>query len=136
MPYPDHFDWVGRGTGAADAVRLLSRHTIWVGDREYTPEQFIELFPAGRYSLDNQMKEANEVHSQLTEISPLQDQIGGDYYKELAIQPYEYSYKNNLNPLQHTVIKYITRYNKKGGKKDLEKAIHTIKVLMHLEYGE
>lgn len=80
--------------------------------------------------------EAIRAASEEIKNSPLADQIGGNYYSMLAIQPYEYSFKNKLDPLQHTVIKYVTRFRAKGGRKDLEKAIHTLQVLMHLEYGE
>lgn len=62
-------------------------------------------------------------------------QVGGDHYKHLKIQPMEYSMKNNLNACQHTAIKYITRYKTKGGKMDLEKAIHCIQLLIEMEYS-
>lgn len=62
-------------------------------------------------------------------------QIDGNHYKLLAIQPMEYSMKNKLDACQHTAIKYITRFRDKGGKKDLEKAIHCIQMLMEFEYG-
>lgn len=67
--------------------------------------------------------------------SALDVQIDGNHYKSLAIQPMEYSMKNKLDACQHTAIKYITRFREKGGKKDLEKAIHCIQMLMEFEYG-
>jgi hypothetical protein len=67
--------------------------------------------------------------------SALDVQVDGSHYKSLAIQPMEYSMKNNLDACQHTAIKYITRFREKGGKKDLEKAIHCIQMLMEFEYG-
>jgi hypothetical protein len=67
--------------------------------------------------------------------SALDEQIDGSHYKSLAIQPMEYSMKNNLDACQHTAIKYITRFREKGGKKDLQKAIHCIEMLMEFEYG-
>ncbi len=68
--------------------------------------------------------------------SALDSQIGGDHYKTMKIQPIEYSMKNELNACQHTAIKYVTRYKSKGGKQDLLKAIHTIQLLIELEYPE
>jgi hypothetical protein len=62
-------------------------------------------------------------------------QVGGDHYKHMKIQPMEYSMANNLNACQHTAIKYITRYKTKGGKMDLEKAIHCIQLLIEMEYS-
>lgn len=63
----------------------------------------------------------------------LATQVGGDHYKKLAIQPMEYSMKNNLNACQHTIIKYVTRYKDKGGIEDLKKARHTIDMLIEME---
>ena len=60
-------------------------------------------------------------------------QVGGDHYTKLAIQPMEYSMKNQLNACQHTAIKYVTRYKDKDGVKDLRKAIHTIEMLIEFE---
>jgi len=68
-------------------------------------------------------------------MSAINEQVGGDHYKHMPIQPMEYSMKNNLNACQHTAIKYITRYGAKGGKQDLLKAIHCIEMLIEMEYG-
>jgi len=65
--------------------------------------------------------------------SPLQTQIGGDHYTKLAIQPMQYSMKNGLDPLQHTIIKYVTRFRDKAGIEDLEKAKHCIDMLIEHE---
>jgi len=67
--------------------------------------------------------------------SALKEQIGGDHYKKLAIQPMEYSFRNKLDPCQHTIIKYVTRFRDKNGKEDLIKAKHCIDMLIELEYG-
>ncbi len=64
---------------------------------------------------------------------PLAHQVGGDHYKSLAIQPIEYITKNNLPYCEANVVKYITRWRDKGGKKDLEKAKHYIDLLISLE---
>ena len=64
--------------------------------------------------------------------SPLTTQIGGDHYTKLAIQPMQYSMENGLDALQHTVIKYVTRFRDKNGIEDLEKAKHCIDMLIEL----
>ena len=68
-------------------------------------------------------------------VTAFSTQVGGNHYTKLAIQPMEYSFKNKLDPAQHTAIKYITRFRDKGGKRDLEAAKHVIDMLMELEYG-
>lgn len=60
----------------------------------------------------------------------------GSHYKDLAIQPMEYSMKNKLDACQHTAIKYVTRFRNKGGHEDLKKAIHAIEMLIEFEYGD
>ena len=65
--------------------------------------------------------------------NPLKEQVGGDYYSKLAIQPAVYAEHNKLSYLQGNAIKYITRYKDKGGVEDLYKAIHTVKLLIELE---
>ena len=61
------------------------------------------------------------------------NQIGGNHYSKLKIDPYEYAMENNLNPLQMNAIKYITRYKDKNGIEDLKKALHTINRLIDYE---
>lgn len=65
----------------------------------------------------------------------LSKQVAGDHYKDMAIQPIEFSMRNGLNACQHSVIKYICRYKAKDGRQDLEKAKHFIDLLIQLEYG-
>ena len=79
-----------------------------------------------------------EAHTE--ETKPIQQenkatdtQIGGDHYTKLAIQPMRYSMENGLDALQHTVIKYVTRFRDKNGIEDLEKAKHCIDMLIEFE---
>ena len=69
-------------------------------------------------------------------MSAFDNQEGGNHYLKLAIQPIQYSMKNKLDPLQHTAIKYITRFRDKAGLEDLKKARHAIDMLIEMEYGE
>lgn len=80
----------------------------------------------------NQQNDSDEQES----INPLDVQIGGNWYKEMKIQPAEYNYANQFNWFQGEVNKYVARYQKKNGRKDLEKAIHIIEMLIELEYPE
>ena len=69
------------------------------------------------------------------ELDVLEDEIDAHYAK-LAIQPMQYSMANGLDPMQHTIIKYVTRFRDKGGKRDLLAARKTIDMLIEYEYGE
>ena len=66
-------------------------------------------------------------------MSAYDKQEGGDHYTKLAIQPMQYSMANGLDPLQHTIIKYVTRFRDKGGVSDLLKARHCIDLLIEYE---
>ena len=70
---------------------------------------------------------------QYHEGSKLNEQVGGDHYSKLAIQPVTYINANGLSYLQGNVIKYVTRYKDKNGLQDLEKAKHYIDLLIELE---
>ena len=71
---------------------------------------------------------------QYLEGSKLREQVGGDHYSKLAIQPVTYINANGLSYLQGNVIKYITRFKSKGTPlQDLEKAKHYIDMLIELE---
>jgi hypothetical protein len=62
-------------------------------------------------------------------------QVSGDHYKDMTIQPVDYIHKNGLSFLEGNVIKYITRHRTKGGRADVEKALHYCELLLQLEYG-
>ena len=78
-----------------------------------------------------------ELHTE--ETKPIQQesatntQVGGNHYTKLAIQPMRYSMENGLDALQHTVIKYVTRFRDKNGIEDLEKAKHCLDMLIEFE---
>ena len=71
---------------------------------------------------------------QYHEGSKLREQVGGDHYSKLAIQPVTYINANGLNYLAGNVVKYITRYKHKGKTlEDLKKAKHYVEMLIELE---
>lgn len=65
--------------------------------------------------------------------SSLDKQVSGNHYKDLPIQPVEYIYANALGYFEGNVIKYVSRWRKKNGIADLEKAKHYIDLLIELE---
>lgn len=66
-------------------------------------------------------------------MNPLDKQIGGQHYKDQVIQPVEYIHANGIGYFEGNVIKYVTRWRKKNGIADLEKAKHYIELLIELE---
>jgi Protein of unknwon function (DUF3310) len=60
-------------------------------------------------------------------------QVGGNHYKDNAIQPWDYIIANNLGYLEGNVVKYITRWRQKGGVDDLRKVMHYAQKLIEVE---
>ena len=61
-------------------------------------------------------------------------QIGGNHYKNMAIQPVEFIDKNGIGFIEGCVIKYVCRHQSKNGVQDIDKAIHFLKLLKELRY--
>lgn len=66
-------------------------------------------------------------------MSALDVQVGGDHYKNLAIQPVEYIHANGIGFFEGNIIKYVSRWKQKNGIADLKKAAHYIDLLIELE---
>ncbi len=65
-------------------------------------------------------------------MDALRRQIGGDHYRETAIQPIEYVLSNGLGFCEGNVIKYVSRWKTKGGVEDLLKAKHYLEFLIEM----
>jgi Protein of unknwon function (DUF3310) len=63
-------------------------------------------------------------------MTALNEQIGGDHYKDFSIQPLEFCIQNDIPFAEGSVIKYVTRWRLKGGVQDLEKARHILDALI------
>ena len=64
----------------------------------------------------------------------LDEQEGGDHYKDLAIQPVEFITANKLTFLEGCVVKRVCRHRSKNGAEDIRKAIHELNLILELEY--
>lgn len=63
-------------------------------------------------------------------MSANETQVGGEHYKAQAIQPWDYIVGNGLGFLEGNIVKYVTRWQAKGGIQDLEKAQHYLAKLI------
>lgn len=59
-----------------------------------------------------------------TTFAPLNVQVGGSHYKQMAIQPVEFCEMNQIPYCMANAIKYLCRHKLKHGREDLEKAAH------------
>jgi hypothetical protein len=60
-------------------------------------------------------------------------QEGGNHYKNLPIQTWDYIAANDIGYLAGNVIKYVSRYKNKNGVEDLKKAQHYLAKLIEVE---
>ena len=67
-------------------------------------------------------------------MSALDRQVGGEYYKQFKIQPYELFYKNKVAHHKSAIIRRIVRYNsvERDSLKELGKIIHECDLIMEL----
>jgi hypothetical protein len=65
-----------------------------------------------------------------------QTQVGGDHYRRMSIQPVKFIHSNHIPFLEANVIKYVCRHRAKGGRADIEKAIHYLQLILELDYPE
>lgn len=66
-------------------------------------------------------------------MSAKDTQIGGDHYKDMVIQPFEYIVANGIGFAEGCVIKYVSRWKTKNGVEDLKKARHFLDMLIEQE---
>lgn len=93
----------------------------------------MSIFDPKKFSTD---EEIENFYNKLKEKNQLNAQVGGEHYKNFKIQPIEFCHANKLGVIESNVVKYVCRHTTKGGKEDIEKAIHYLKLLLQLEYGD
>ena len=59
-------------------------------------------------------------------------QEGGDHYKAMPIQPWDFIFSNELGFLEGNIVKYVCRWQSKGGIEDLRKASHYLSKLIEV----
>lgn len=69
-------------------------------------------------------------------IKATSTQIGGDHYRNNAIQPIDYIMGNGLDFCEGNVVKYVTRWKHKGGVEDLKKARQYLDFIIERENGK
>ena len=69
-------------------------------------------------------------------MESLKTQIGGNHYKDMAIQPAEYILANKLEWAEGSIVGYISRWREKGGVQDLQKIQHLCSMLIENEHRE
>lgn len=65
--------------------------------------------------------------------NPNDTQIGGEHYKKATFQPWDWALQRHgsLGHYEVSIIQYVTRFREKGGKQDLEKAMHYLDKMIY-----
>ena len=108
---------------------------------DYEMEEILKSFPellSGKITYDelNQLHDQCIAHENYREYD--QDckdkQVGGDHYKNFAIQPIDIIVQNKLSFLEGCILKRLHRWRTKGNPvEDLKKMKHEIDLLIKLE---
>ena len=67
---------------------------------------------------------------------PFEKQVGGDHYKNYAIEPFKFLAANNTPHAEGEVIYRVLRHREKNGAEDIDKAIHTLEMIKAYYYGD
>ena len=71
-----------------------------------------------------------------TTYDSLSTQVDGNHYTSMKIQPAEFINENKILFAEGNAIKYICRHQKKGKRKDIEKAIHYLEMILERDYDD
>ena len=64
------------------------------------------------------------------------EQVGGNHYAQLGIEPRKIIKENKLNFNEGNVLKYLLRHKNKNGAEDIKKAIQYLEFILEDTYGE
>jgi len=109
-------------------IKQVVRHAeVYVQFRieEPTAEELLEIAAA------LEVTKASADSKEIKTSGALGRQVGGTHYKNNAIQPIEFVMANGLGFCEANVVKYVTRYQSKGGTEDLRKVEHYLQ--LHME---
>ena len=65
----------------------------------------------------------------------LNKQVDGNHYSKMKVQPAYFINEKNLTIAEGSAINYIWGHKQKGKKKDIEKAIHYLEMIIERDYS-
>ena len=101
--------------------------------RTMSVAEFEMMLKRGEDAMSDQTKSATPNTPEVP-YDPFSKQVGGNHYKQYAIQPYEFFYKNNIPHHKAAIIRRILRFDHPTGKgmTDLDKIIHEVELIKKL----
>lgn len=117
-------DWLLKHDIPFDEITCIKHKVI----REFWDDRAVCVVPnSGMFSYEQNL---------ICDESSLDQQIGGNHYSKLNIQPAEYCEYNKLPALEAGVIKYVTRHEDKNGIEDIDKAIDLLNMIRDMRYSD
>lgn len=101
----------------------------------YIKRTINEVLNKNSNAVKNQTIEFNNLSEIRDKKTPYRKQVGGEHYIS-EVQPVQFIKANNLNFNQGNIVKYISRYQKKNGLKDLKKVVQYTLFEAFEEYPE
>ena len=157
MSYEDNYEQHPRSTPLKEGAEIPERKFSFPtqGEREAWEKLEANVRPGFKSDIGIQLEADEEANKGLKEAAEyledlfdkedelaINSQVGGDHYKKMGeYQPWIVASKW-LSPeelqgfMKGTVIAYLAREDDKGGRKDIEKAMHTIQLYLELSDGE
>lgn len=126
-----------------DPFIFWSQHILgppdWHHDRDYVLKDLVHGNP-DLWSYGDKTSKLLELSrpqspSKIVGDNPNDSQVGGDHYRQKTIQPWDYIAANGLGFFEGNIVKYLTRWENKGGLDDLKKARHYLDKLISLVEG-
>ena len=104
--------------------------------RPMSDAEFEMMLKRGEEAMSEPTKNTTPLVAEVSS-DPFSKQVGGNHYKQYAIQPYEFFYKNNIPHHKAAIIRRILRFDHPTGKgmTDLDKIIHEVELIKKL-WGE
>lgn len=127
FPSPEWSDLIGSGGKPQSECSPPFEGSVVEFDKVQPEMTFAEYMEA---------QENPKLAKKKPKLSSLKEQIGGSHYKEMAMQPVEFCQSNGLGYCESLVIRYVCRHRRKNGAEDIRKAIHSLQLLLQIEYPE
>lgn len=119
-----------RGAGIIECTRL-DAHNGQDGQEHCGPVE-----DGGRFRWFD-WSEGATPHRPVAQAAARHDQVGGDHYRTLKIQPWDIVDEYALDHYRASALKYVLRADRKGKKlEDLRKAVHCLRKAIEIEEGK
>ena len=117
----------------AEQYRVDHPGNVWFHNPYTGAKRPLAEIAADKFGYELSGDSLEQIDQERRAARALDVQEGGSHYKNMAIQPIEFIFKNGIGYAEGNVIKYVTRWRNKNGVEDLKKARHYLDLLIESE---